>query len=76
MGNFHVHSKSGPCLPVAVAGEPRMRLAKVLEAGLMLRCSMYSSVTVLVSQYARQALLSGCASICTRNQCVSEQEGT
>ena len=30
----------------------------------MLRCSMYSSVTVLVSQYARQVLLSGCASIC------------
>ena len=42
-----------------VAGEERRReLYAPPDAGLMLRCSRYSSVTVLLSQYARHALLS------------------
>ena len=39
--------------------EERWRLATLWEGGLMLRCSMYTSVTVLVSQYARQELMPG-----------------
>ena len=42
-----------------VAGEERRReLYAPPDAGLMLRCSRYSSVTVLLSQYAKHALLS------------------